>query len=65
MDTSYTLSEHIVKTRYEDLPAEVVQRAKTSTLDAIGCMILGSRIPLGPIIIRTVRDLGVCRSPPW
>jgi 2-methylcitrate dehydratase PrpD len=52
------LSEYIVGIRYEDLPGEVVQRAKTSTLDAIGCMIMGSRIPLGPIIIQTVRDLG-------
>jgi 2-methylcitrate dehydratase PrpD len=52
------LSEYIVGLRYEDLPAEVVQRAKTSTLDSIGCMIMGSRIPLGPIIIQMVRDLG-------
>ena len=52
------LSEYIVGLRYENLPIEVIQRAKTSTLDAIGCMIMGSRIPLGPIIIRTVRDLG-------
>ena len=52
------LSEYIVGLRYEDLPREVVQRAKTSTLDAIGCMIMASRIPLGPIIIQTVRDLG-------
>jgi 2-methylcitrate dehydratase PrpD len=52
------LSEYIVGLRYEDLPAEVVQRAKTSTLDAIGCMIMGSRIPLGPIMIQMVRNLG-------
>jgi 2-methylcitrate dehydratase PrpD len=52
------LSEYIVGLRYEDLPAEVVQRAKTSTLDAIGCMIMGCCIPLGPIMIQMVRDLG-------
>ena len=52
------LSEYIAGLRYEDLPAQVVQRAKTATLDAIACMITGSRIPLGSIIIKMVRDLG-------
>jgi 2-methylcitrate dehydratase PrpD len=57
-NVSLKLSEYVAGLRYEDLPTEVVQRVKTSTLDTIGCMIMGSRIPLGPIIIRTVRDLG-------
>jgi 2-methylcitrate dehydratase PrpD len=52
------LSEYIVGLKYQDLPAEVVQRAKAATLDAIGCMIMASRIPLGSIMIKMVRDLG-------
>lgn len=52
------VSEYIAGLRYQDLPAPVVQRAKAATLDAIGCMFLGHRIPLGPIIIQLARDLG-------
>lgn len=44
MDTSYTLSEHIVKTRYEDLPAEVVNVAKRSILDTIGVILAASTL---------------------
>ncbi|MGZ8231626.1 MAG: MmgE/PrpD family protein [Burkholderiales bacterium] len=31
--------------RYEDLPAEVVERIKLSVLDSIGCMLFGATLP--------------------
>jgi 2-methylcitrate dehydratase PrpD len=57
-NVALTLSEYVANLCYEDLPPQVVQRAKMITLDTIGCMIMGSCMPLGPIIIQTVRDLG-------
>ncbi len=44
------LVEHVVSQRYEGLPAEVRERARTFILDSLGVALSGTRVPL-------VRDL--------
>ncbi len=40
-----TLAEFAAGVRFEDVPAEVVQRMKTSILDSIGCCLYGATLP--------------------
>lgn len=39
------LAAFAAEVRYDDLPAEVVQRIKTSTLDSIACCLYGATLP--------------------
>ena len=48
------LARYIKSLRYEDLPREVVKKAKQCVIDSIGCALAGSRFPAGKIIIRTM-----------
>lgn len=44
MDSSYALAKNIVNTKYEDLPAEVVQATKNSILDTIGVILAATTL---------------------
>ena len=44
MDSSYALAKNIVNTKYEDLPAEVVEVTKNSILDTIGVILAASTL---------------------
>ncbi len=44
MDTSHVLAEHIAKTRYEDLPAAVVEVTKRSILDTLGVILAANTL---------------------
>jgi len=54
------VSEFIVRTRYEDVPAEVVALGKKSILDGLGLALAGSVSTLSPILQQYLRDLGPC-----
>lgn len=44
--------------RYEDLPAEVVERIKTSALDSIGCCLYGATLPWTQRVQQMVEEEG-------
>jgi 2-methylcitrate dehydratase len=48
----------LIRTGYEDLPAEVVHEAKRCLLDAIGCAIAGIATDKGKIAVSLARKLG-------
>lgn len=50
----------VVETRYEDLPAEIIELGKKSILDGLGLALAGSRAETGPICRRYLKQLGVC-----
>jgi aconitate decarboxylase len=58
-DDTYTrgLARFISTLRYEDIPAEVVHRAKLLILDAIGCGLYASQKPWGAILTDTFAEL--------
>ena len=39
------LARYAAQFRYEDIPAEAVERMKTSLLDSIGCCLYGATLP--------------------
>jgi 2-methylcitrate dehydratase PrpD len=44
-DATRDLAAFAASFRYEDIPAEVVERLKTSALDSIGCCLFGATLP--------------------
>ncbi len=48
----------LIKTKFEDLPPEVVHEAKRSILDAIGCAIAGIATDKGKIAVSVAKRLG-------
>ena len=64
-DDTYTrgLARFISNIRYEDIPPEVVHRAKLLILDSIGCGLYASQKPWGTILTDTFSELesgGTC-----
>jgi 2-methylcitrate dehydratase PrpD len=57
---SQRLAERIAAFRYQDLPADLVARAKLYLLDTLGAMLVASspRYPASRIIMRFVNELG-------
>ena len=41
-DASVDIARHLARTRFEDLPADVVEAAKASILDTLGCVYAGT-----------------------
>ena len=60
MDTSVTkeLANYAVKTRFEDYPREVIDKAKILILDNIGCMLGGSQTVLGKAMLDPIKSMG-------
>jgi len=58
-DDTYTrgLARFISNLRYEDIPTEVVHRAKLLILDSIGCALYASQKPWGTILTHTFSEL--------
>ncbi len=52
------LAEHVVATRFEHLPAEVVDKAKIFLLDTLGVGVAGSRAPFAAELKATVAGWG-------
>ncbi len=57
MDETRKLAHLVKKVRYEDLPLEVVEKAKELILDQLGCELAGSTLPWGQATYRYVRDI--------
>lgn len=51
-DSSLVISEYLARTRFEDLPADLVRQAKASILDTLACSLLGS----GNAELQPIRD---------
>ena len=58
MSATRTLAQFIVDTRYDQLPAPVVEAAKVAILDGVATMLGGSTQDLASIIGQYVKDLG-------
>ena len=52
------VAEFVVKTRYEDLPADAIELGKKSILDSIGLALAGSRADTAELVERYVESLG-------
>src|SRR5690242_5381583 len=53
------VSEFIVNTKYEDIPAEVIELGKKSILDGFGLALAGSGSTLAPLVRQYVQSLGL------
>ena len=52
------LAEYAAALRYQDLPAEVVRRAKECIADTVAAAICGSALPWSRIVIRYAKRTG-------
>ena len=52
------LAEYAAKLRYEDLPADVVQRAKDCITDTVAVIVLGNGMPWSRIVIAYAQRIG-------
>jgi 2-methylcitrate dehydratase PrpD len=59
MRATQALAQFIVDTKYQNLPAPVVEAAKIAILDGIANMLAGSTQELAAIIGQYVKDSGV------
>src|SRR5215467_14392170 len=57
--TNY-VGKFVAETKYEDVPAEVIELGKKSILDGLGLALAGSRAQSGEICRRYLEHLGVC-----
>ena len=58
LDASYELAKYVVQTKFEDLPAEVVEGAKLNILDTLGVAALGSRFESAEKLMALADELG-------
>ena len=54
------VGDFVVRTKYEDIPAEVIELGKKSVLDGLGLALAGSRAESGPISRKFVGQSGAC-----
>jgi len=54
------VGDFVVRTKYEDVPASVVELGKKSVLDGLGLALAGSRAESGPISRKFVEQSGAC-----
>ena len=59
--TAYT-GDFVLKTRYQDIPPEVIALGKKSILDGVGLALAGSRSPTAPLVHGYLASLG-CGKP--
>ena len=52
------IADFIVRTKYEDIPADVIALGKKTLLDGFGLALAGSASPAGPIVRQYVATLG-------
>jgi aconitate decarboxylase len=58
MDAIAAFAEHVVRTRYDDLPGEAIAAAKTLILDSLGVGVVGSAGPWVDELIRSASRWG-------
>src|ERR1700740_2399935 len=54
------VAEFVVRTKYEDIPGNVIELGKKSILDGLGLALAGSRAESGPISRKFVEQSGAC-----
>src|SRR5580692_4853399 len=54
------IGDFVVRTKYEDIPANVIELGKKSILDGLGLALAGSRAESGPISRKFVEQSGAC-----
>src|SRR5581483_12288004 len=52
------LAEYATRLRYEEIPADVLQRAKDCVADTVGVILFGAQFPWSQMIIRQARRMG-------
>jgi 2-methylcitrate dehydratase PrpD len=52
------LAEYAVKLRYEDIPPQVLQRAKDCICDTVGTIVYGAELPWSKIIVAYAKRVG-------
>ena len=57
-DETRALADYAVRLRYEDLPSEVIERAKHAIADTVGAMIYGYELPWSRIIAGYAQKAG-------
>src|SRR6266481_4784863 len=57
--TSY-VGNFVIRTKYEDIPSNVIELGKKSILDGLGLALAGSRAESGPISRKFVEQSGAC-----
>ena len=58
MGVTEKLAAHAFNVRYEDMPQEVIEKAKDCLLDQIGVELIGSTLDWNKIAYRYVVDMG-------
>jgi len=60
METGITgkLAAHVSRLRYEDIPPDVIEKAKDCILDQVGVELIGSILEWNKIAYRYVMDMG-------
>ncbi len=58
MDAIAAFAEHVVRTRYDDLPAAAIVAAKTLILDSLGVGVVGSAGPWVPELVQSAAGWG-------
>ncbi|MBM3133631.1 MAG: MmgE/PrpD family protein, partial [Chloroflexi bacterium] len=58
LEAEQLLSHHIAGTRFEDIPAEVVEMTKIGILDTIACGLAGTTAPGVREVVELVKELG-------
>src|SRR5690349_6999686 len=54
---SQTLGKFVAGLRWQDLPAEVTERARHLILDAVGCALAARRFDFAAVSLRAIADL--------
>lgn len=62
MNESRTLAAFVSDLKYDDLPREVVAKAKVLIIDQLGIMMAVSTMPWSQVIYRYVREWGDCKQ---
>lgn len=58
MDITEEIIGHVLKTRYEDIPKDVMDRARDEVFDTIGCVLGGADDTGSPMVVDLVREWG-------
>ena len=58
MGPTEALVKYICESRFEDVPGDVIEKAKWIVLDTLGCALAGSQTELGRVVIDQVNELG-------
>lgn len=56
------VGKFVTTTKYEEIPAEVIELGKKSILDGLGLALAGSKAESGPLSRQYVENLGICHG---